>query len=150
MVAPIQPFIIHRKIVGRYSLSFLNIVRQNRKTIFVVVQLLRHEYEWIQSSSTRILGQYLKMRGDDYSLNSEDLAFQHDGVDLELAVNNSMLLFENNFKCSEISIEMEVLRQSARNITSISLLFLSKNVYLTQKSTEFRAKKGITCYTKSW
>ena len=38
-----------------------------------------------------------------------------------------MLLFENNFKCSEISIEMEVLRQSARNITSISLLFLSKH-----------------------
>ena len=113
------------------------------KTIFVVVQLLRHEHEWIQSSSTRILRHYIKMRGDDHSLNSEDLAFQHDGVDLELAVNNSMLLFENNFKCSEISIEMEVLRQSARNITSISLLFLSKNAYSTQKNAEFRAKKGI-------
>jgi len=113
------------------------------KTIFVVVQLLRHEHEWIQSSSTRILRQYIKMRGDDHSLNSEDLAFQHDGVDLELAVNNSMLLFENNFKCSEISIEMEVLRQSARNIASISLLFLSKNAYSTQKNAEFRAKKGI-------
>ncbi len=32
------------------------------------------------------IGSILKMRGDDYSLNSEDLAFQHDGVDLELAV----------------------------------------------------------------
>ena len=45
--------------------------------------------------------------GDDHSLNSK-IFFQHDGVDLELAANNSMLLFENNFKCSEISIEMEV------------------------------------------
>ena len=83
------------------------------KTIFLIVQLLKHEHEWLQSSSTRILGQYLKMRGDDYSLNSEDLSFQHDDVYLELAVNNSMLLFENNFKSSDISIELEVLRQNA-------------------------------------
>lgn len=114
------------------------------KTIFLIVQLLKHEHEWLQSSSTRILGQYLKMRGDDYSLNSEDLSFQHDDVYLELAVNNSMLLFENNFKSSDISIELEVLRQNAKNIASITLLFLSKNASLTEKSTEMRANKGIT------
>jgi hypothetical protein len=114
------------------------------KTIFLIVQLLKHEHEWLQSSSTRILGQYLKMRGDDYSLNSENLSFQHDDVYLELAVNNSMLLFENNFKSSDISIELEVLRQNAKNIASITLLFLSKNASLTEKSTEMRANKGIT------
>ena len=96
------------------------------------------------SHHRRILGQYLKMRGDDYSLNSENLSFQHDDVYLELAVNNSMLLFENNFKSSDISIELEVLRQNAKNIASITLLFLSKNASLTEKSTEMRANKGIT------
>jgi hypothetical protein len=55
-----------------------------------------------------------------------------------------MLLFENNFKSSDISIELEVLRQNAKNIASITLLFLSKNTSLTEKSTEMRANKGIT------
>jgi len=118
-------------------------VAKVERTIFSIVQLLRHEHGWIQSSSIRILGQYLKIHGVNYSISSEDRSFQHDDVVLELAMKNSLLLFENNFKCSNISIELEVLRQNARNIASITLLFLSRNACSDVKSAEIRDDRGI-------
>ena len=118
-------------------------VAKVERTIFSIVQLLRHEHGWIQSSSIRILGQYLKIHGVNYSISSEDRSFQHDDVVLELAMKNSLLLFENNFKCSNISIELEVLRQNARNIASITLLFLSRNACSDVKSAEIRGDRGI-------
>ena len=42
-----------------------------------------------------------------------------------------------------ISIELEVLRQNARNIASITLLFLSRNACSDVKSAEIRGDRGI-------
>lgn len=136
--------------IWTYETEFiLNIeMKYHDKSISLVVNLLAHEHEWIQLSATRLLGIYLKTyRFSPCEIQSKLMSlkagpFKKEG-DLDQALNNSLLIFENNYIRDNLSIQTKMIKQCAKNITSLVVLCSSKSIQTLQENIEQNTDKCI-------
>lgn len=68
--------------------------------------------------------------------------FKKEG-DLDQALNNSLLIFENNYIRDNLSIQTKMIKQCAKNITSLVVLCSSKSIQTLQENIEQNTDKCI-------